>query len=124
AARWRSPLRRPEVRRRIGAFAGTMDFRCARSGVSIIDADEVKPVRRGHRTAGGARARRKRSAEILGAPLALADEGERADHRAHLVVKEGARAGVHPDLLAGTRDVQTIEGLHRRFRLTLGGAEG
>ena len=69
-------------------------------------------------------ARGKRGGKIVGAPFALADMYERAYHRAHLVLQERARDGGNADLLAGARNIETIERLHRRFGLALGGAEG
>ena len=39
------------------------------------------------------------------------------------MMEEGARAGADGDLAAVAGDVEPVEGLHRRFRLTLGGAE-
>jgi hypothetical protein len=63
----------------------------ARGGMlarSIVDPHEMKPVRRRHRPAGGAVAGIERTRKIVSRPSALADEGERADQRAHLRVQE------------------------------------
>src|SRR5258708_32634296 len=48
---------------------------------------------------------------------------QRADHRAHLVLQERAGGSGDAHVVAVTCDVETIERLHWRFRLALGGTE-
>src|SRR5580692_49515 len=62
--------------------------------------------------------------EIVSAPFAFADMDQRADHRAHLVLQERARGRGDADVVAVACDVETVERLHRRFGLALGGTEG
>src|SRR6185503_7374720 len=93
-------------------------------GRRIVDAHQIETARRSDGAAGGAVAGLERGREIVGAPLALADELERAHHRAHLVVQERARRGGDVDLLAAGRDLQAVERLDRRFGLAAGGAKG
>ena len=62
-------------------------------GPLIIHPHQIKPVGRRDRPAGRAVAGGERGGEIVRAPFALADQHERADHRAHLMVQEGARRG-------------------------------
>jgi len=74
-------------------------------------------------TAGRAIARGKRGGKINGGPFAFPDMHERADHRADLVLQKRAGRGGDADFLAGARDIEAIERLHRRLGLALGGAE-
>jgi hypothetical protein len=50
------------------------------SSRSIIDREEIEPLRGRNRRARGAVARGKRAGEIIGGPFALTDEGKAADH--------------------------------------------
>ena len=81
-------------------------------------------MRRRDLAAGGAVAGGERRGKIVGAPFALADMDERADHRAHLMVQERARGRRDAHFVAVARDVEQVEGFHRRFGLAFGGAEG
>ena len=67
------------------------DLERSEVALRIVHPHQIEPVRRRDRAGGGAVARFKRRFEIGGAPLSLADELQRADHRAHLVVQERAR---------------------------------
>ena len=55
--------------------------------------------------------------------MGLIHQPQRAHHGAYLVVQEGARGGFDPDLVAIASDGKTVQGLHRRGRLTFGGTE-
>ncbi len=90
----------------------------------VLHPHQIKPLRRGDLAAARAVAGGECGGEILGAPFALADMHQRADHRAHLMVQERARRGGDVHLVAVALNVEAIEALHRRFRLALGGAEG
>src|SRR5579862_10014660 len=48
---------------------------------------------------------------------------QRAYYRAHLVLQERARRRGDAHVVAVARDVETVEGLYRRFRLAFGGTE-
>src|SRR5580692_9695273 len=61
--------------------------------------------------------------QIVGAPFAFADMDQRADHRAHLVLQERSRRRGDAHGVAVACDVEAVECLYRRFRLTLGGTE-
>ena len=89
----------------------------------IVDPHQIEPLRRRDRPGGGAVARVERRFQIVRAPLSLADQLQRADHRAHLVVQEGARRGLDDDLVAARHDVEPVERPDRALRLALGGAE-
>src|SRR5262245_37785570 len=92
---------------------GTARFSLLLSLSRIIHPREIEPVRRRDRSAGGAVALLERGGNIVGGPLALAHERERADHRAHLRVQERARRRRHVDLVRGSRDVEPLVRLHR-----------
>ena len=86
-------------------------------------ADKVKPVRRGDLAAGGAIAGCKRRGEVIGGPGAFAHPFQRADHRTHLIVQEGACRGAHFDDLADPADVEPVQRAQRAVGLALRGAE-
>src|SRR5689334_15457137 len=94
-----------------------------RSARRVNHLDEIKPVGRRGRAAGAAVARGERLGDARGAPFAGADQLQRADHVAHLMVQERAGARLDDDLVAGARDVEAVERLYRRFRLAHGVAE-
>src|SRR4029077_11021125 len=58
--------------------------------ISVVHAHEIKPLGRRNRRARRAIARSERISQTIRTPLAVADQHERADHRAHLVVQERA----------------------------------
>src|SRR3546814_11074092 len=90
----------------------------------ITDPGEIEPAGGRRRPGGGPITRLQCEVQILCRPAALADQLQRADEVAHLVVQEGARLGAHLDRLARTRDGEQIECLLRRLRLALAGPEG
>jgi len=103
----------------IPSFAGM-----TRAACSVVDLSQVKAASGRHGAASAAITRLERLFQVAGRPLALADKLQRADHGAHLVVQEGASGCLDPDLLADAGHGETVEGLHGRGRLTLGGPEG
>ena len=67
---------------------------------------------------------RKSPSEIAWAPFALAHQHQAADHRADLVVEEGARRSLDLDGVAPSAHAKAVERLHGALRLAMGGAEG
>ena len=61
--------------------------------------------------------------KIASAPFAFADVNERTDHRAHLMMQEGARHCGDIQFFAAAGDVEAFERFHRRFCLAFRGAE-
>ena len=51
--------------------------------------------------------------DVSGRPPALAHEGERTDHRAHLAVQERARRGEHLDVVRAPLHVKLVKRLDR-----------
>src|ERR1700719_1059423 len=90
----------------------------------IVHPDQVKPIRRRHRTAGFAITRLQCTREIVGAPSAFTDLDQRTSHRPHLVMQERARRCVDAQLVMVPFHIEAVERLHRRFRLAFGGPEG
>src|SRR6266849_5360757 len=88
-----------------------------RSARRVNDLDEIEPFRRRGRPAGAPVARGERLGDMGDAPFARADELQRPDHVAHLVVQEGAGASLDDNLVAIARDREAVERLHRRLRL-------
>ena len=64
----------------------------------VIHANQIEPIRRRHRPAFAAIARRKRPAHIIGAPFADTHHLQRPHHRAHLMMQKRARRGRDRDL--------------------------
>src|SRR5688500_13729962 len=68
--------------------------------------DEIQPLRRRVQAERGPIPRFQRRPQIRRAPFAPADQLQAADHRAHLVVEEGARRRLYEDGLALAPDVE------------------
>ena len=123
--RSRGPYRRcaPAAAGRAGLTSSVCRCCLGAGPIAILYAHEIEPAGRSDRAAGGAVAGLQRGGEIAGAPLAIADQLERAHHRAHLVVQERARPRLDADLLAADGHVEAVERLDRRLGLAAGGTE-
>src|SRR5713101_9009036 len=88
-----------------------------RSARRVNDLHQIEPFRRRGWPAGAPVARGERLGDMGDAPFAGADELQRPDHVAHLVVQEGAGARLDDDLVANARDIEAVERLDRRLRL-------
>ena len=84
----------------IWSLFGLLRSRLAKRRARIIHPHQIEPFRRARPARGGAVARLERRLEIVRAPLSFADQLQRADHRAHLVVQEGARRRLDDEFVA------------------------
>src|SRR5262245_51029831 len=99
--------------------------RCKATVWRIIDADKGEAESRRHRPAARTVPRRERLAEARSAHAPSADEHQRADHRAQLVMQKGPRRGCDANLgFRDWRDVQAIECPDRALRLAFRRPEG
>src|SRR5579862_1784833 len=83
---------------------------------SIVDRGEVQPLRRRDLAAARPIARIERVLQVADAPFSSPDMFERADHRAHLTMKEGAGADSHFDRVAVEADLEGRKRAHRARR--------
>src|SRR5205085_6816663 len=88
-----------------------------------VDLDQVKSVGGRNRAATAAVGGGERIGDILHSPFSFADELQRSDHRADLMVKERPCRGADFDGVADPCNIETVKCLDRRFRLTIGGAK-
>jgi hypothetical protein len=63
------------------------------SGRRVVNPHEGQAIRRSNRAARPAVPRFQSGLEVIAAPTAFADQLQRSDNRAHLVVQEGSRRG-------------------------------